>query len=597
MPVSSSNRSFTVPDFNVALQGPVGPTGPPGPEGDPGPPGPASTVPGPPGNTGPPGATGAPGTPGAPGATGPKGDKGDKGDPGIQGPAGADGAGAPGTAPPIMDSAATVGTSLLFSRQDHIHPSDTSRLAASHAGTGGTAHANVVAAGAAGFMTGADKTKLDGVAAGATNYVHPTGDGNLHVPATGTGSNGKVLKAAGTAGSGAWQLLASADISGLDAALLGKEPTIAAGTTAQYWRGDKSWQAFPAADTKAFADVSGLQINGAFEIVQEAASANINGAFVSDVWRSDLSGTMVVSWGRMPAAAYFPWYPASIAMTVSTAMASLGTGGYAMLYQAIEGIRIARLAWGTASAQPLTVCFWSAHNITGTFSVSIRNAASNRSCAVTYTQNVTNVAEFKTVTFPGCTDGVWPIDNTTGLRIGFTAAAGSSLIAATAGVWQSSNAIAAPGQTNAVASTVNILRIAGVTLHPGPVGPTAAQAPNVTRPYDQELAAVQRYYYKHSYSGNYWFATLLAFSATQASGPMYEFPVSMRIAPVVTSSGSFALASAVGGQLALTGGSILTSPDGCAGSVVTVASGLVAGNATLFGSSSNAAHMFDARLI
>lgn len=32
----------------------------------------------------------------------------------------------------------------------------------SHVGAGGAAHANVVAAGAAGFMTGADKTKLDG---------------------------------------------------------------------------------------------------------------------------------------------------------------------------------------------------------------------------------------------------------------------------------------------------------------------------------------------------------------------------------------------------------------------------------------------------
>lgn len=38
----------------------------------------------------------------------------------------------------------------------------------SHVGSGGTAHANVVAGGAAGFMTGADKTKLDGIATGAT---------------------------------------------------------------------------------------------------------------------------------------------------------------------------------------------------------------------------------------------------------------------------------------------------------------------------------------------------------------------------------------------------------------------------------------------
>jgi hypothetical protein len=38
----------------------------------------------------------------------------------------------------------------------------------SHVSSGGAAHANAVAGGAAGFMTGADKTKLDGVAAGAT---------------------------------------------------------------------------------------------------------------------------------------------------------------------------------------------------------------------------------------------------------------------------------------------------------------------------------------------------------------------------------------------------------------------------------------------
>ena len=40
-----------------------------------------------------------------------------------------------------------------------------------HVGAGGVAHANAVAAGAAGFMTGADKTKLDGIAAGATTNL------------------------------------------------------------------------------------------------------------------------------------------------------------------------------------------------------------------------------------------------------------------------------------------------------------------------------------------------------------------------------------------------------------------------------------------
>lgn len=48
-----------------------------------------------------------------------------------------------------------------------------------HVGAGGTAHANAVASGADGFMTGADKAKLDGVAASANNYSHPNHSGDV----------------------------------------------------------------------------------------------------------------------------------------------------------------------------------------------------------------------------------------------------------------------------------------------------------------------------------------------------------------------------------------------------------------------------------
>ena len=58
------------------------------------------------------GPAGAQGNPGTPGATGPA---------GPTGPAG----GNPGTATPLMDGVAAVGTSTLFARQDHVHPSDT----------------------------------------------------------------------------------------------------------------------------------------------------------------------------------------------------------------------------------------------------------------------------------------------------------------------------------------------------------------------------------------------------------------------------------------------------------------------------------------
>ncbi|MEI6852809.1 MAG: tail fiber domain-containing protein [Bacteroidota bacterium] len=62
---------------------------------------------------------------------------------------------------------------------------------------------------AAGSMSALDKTKLDGIDASANNYTHPTGDGNLHVPATSTTNSGKVLTAGATAGSLSWNALTS----------------------------------------------------------------------------------------------------------------------------------------------------------------------------------------------------------------------------------------------------------------------------------------------------------------------------------------------------------------------------------------------------
>ncbi len=53
------------------------------------------------------------------------------------------------------------GNSTSFSRSNHVH--------AHGSQTDGSLHATVIAAGASGFMTGSDKTKLDGIATGATN--------------------------------------------------------------------------------------------------------------------------------------------------------------------------------------------------------------------------------------------------------------------------------------------------------------------------------------------------------------------------------------------------------------------------------------------
>lgn len=141
---------------------------------------------------------------------------------------------------------------------------------------------------------------------GYTNYTHPTGDGNLHVPATGTTNNGKVLTAGPTDGSlswttpsggGAWGSITGtlSSQTDLQSALDGKASsthvhgnitnvgaigtvadlvvktttsgvltTLPAGTTSQYLRGDGTWQtvSLPSGLTSGSTSTGFIQYNG-----------------------------------------------------------------------------------------------------------------------------------------------------------------------------------------------------------------------------------------------------------------------------------------------------------------------------------------------
>ena len=83
---------------------------------------------------------------------------------------GADPAGAGSTA---ASAAVAAHTALADPHPEYLTPAaaDTAYAPAAHVGAGGAAHSNAVAAGAAGFMTGADKTKLDGISANATGLA------------------------------------------------------------------------------------------------------------------------------------------------------------------------------------------------------------------------------------------------------------------------------------------------------------------------------------------------------------------------------------------------------------------------------------------
>ena len=84
---------------------------------------------------------------------------------------GNDGSGSPGSATPLMDGTAAVGTASAFSREDHVHPTDTSRAAENHASTATTY--------GVGSGTNYGHLKLSD----ATNSTSSTSDGVAATPA------------------------------------------------------------------------------------------------------------------------------------------------------------------------------------------------------------------------------------------------------------------------------------------------------------------------------------------------------------------------------------------------------------------------------
>lgn len=97
------------------------------------------------------------------------------------------------------------------------------------------------------------------------NYSHPTGDGNLHIPANGTTNNGKYLQATGTAGTYQWASLPSASTTVAGITTVGASggaaayshgnhvPTVETANNAKFLRNDNTWQTVTPANIGAAA--------------------------------------------------------------------------------------------------------------------------------------------------------------------------------------------------------------------------------------------------------------------------------------------------------------------------------------------------------
>ena len=243
---------------------------------------------------------------------------------------------------------------------------------------------------------------------------------------------------------------------------------------------------------------NGMQINGSMEVSQElgaGATGNFSGAlkYIRDGWNAQTAGTQAISGNSANVGP--PGFSWCIQITVGTANASPAATDVVIFNQRIEGYRVARLAWGTANAQSITLGFWVYAVRPGNYSGAISNAANDRTYAFPFTVNTTNTWEYKTTTIPGCVDGTWAKDNTIGMNVYITMMAGSSR-QITANTWANSVAFGVTGTINGVTATTDYMMLTGVVVLPGIEAPSAARSALIMRPYDQELLTCMRYFEK-----------------------------------------------------------------------------------------------------
>ena len=280
----------------------------------------------------------------------------------------------------------------------------------------------------------------------------------------------------------------------------------------------------------------------------------------------------------------------------SSSAYSLLAGDYFTLGQAIEGLNVADLEWGTARAATITLSFWVRSSLTGTFGGNLRNNAGDRNYPFTYTISSANTWEQKSIIVAGDTSGTWLKTNAIGINVGFGLGVGSTF-SGTAGAWSGNNYLGATGATSVVGTNNATFYITGVQLEKGSTATSFDY-----RPYGTELALCQRYAFKRLADGsvnNYAPFGIGRYYTTTAVQLYVPFPVTMRTSPSSITVGGTIFVNDSG-----FGGADLTSPvlneSSCDGATITggTTSVGVAGNATTFYASNTsvASILFSAEL-
>lgn len=209
-------------------------------------------------------------------------------------------------------------------------------------------------------------------------------------------------------------------------------------------------------------------INGAMEVAQRGTSfvSPSSGNYLLDRWgysKSSEATHTVTQDTDVPTFAQSGYvFTNSMRFNLTAADTSITAGQNIGFFQRIEGHNFKKFA-----QKNFTVSFWVKATLTGTYCMYFLNTGEDRTYIAEYTINTTNTWQKVTITVPASPSaGTWNYTNGTGITVGWTFAA-SSTLQTTAGSWQSGSFRASANQINGVNTGATDFRITGVMVNEG----------------------------------------------------------------------------------------------------------------------------------
>ena len=237
-----------------------------------------------------------------------------------------------------------------------------------------------------------------------------------------------------------------------------------------------------------------LIINGAMQVAQRGTSVTgvtTGGYRTCDRWSVGVSsGTHTITQDSSG--------PDGFANSLKVECTATGADNNVTIEQRFEGQDLQRLAYGTPTANQVTLSFWVKSNVVGRYTAELYNNDSGRQVSKTYTVNSSGTWEYKTLTFPADTNNGFGDDTGLSLYLLMWISTRSDFTSGT----QNTNAWASTSNPNRVNSdlpdfvgtTGNYFQITGVQLELGKVA-----TPFEHRSYGEELALCQRYFERKHY--------------------------------------------------------------------------------------------------